>query len=257
MGSFLLEGATLADRCRVIEVSLSSAQTSAMQRRSFLAGLGYSLWLPSLARAQAPLAADPFALGVASGRPAPDSVVLWTRLMAAERAERLGAPLPVGWAIAEDDEMQKVVRSGEATAEARWAHSVHVDVAGLQARSALLVSLHGERQGQPDRPHAHRARGRGEDRRRCASPSPPASSTSRATTPRCVTWRPRSSTPCCSSATTSTRSRGAATWCAITTAAAPPRSTTIATATRSTNPTTTCRPRTPRIPGSSPGTTMR
>ncbi len=111
-----------------------------MQRRSFLAGLGCSLWLPSLARAQAPLAADPFALGVASGRPAPDSVVLWTRLMAAERAERLGAPLPVGWAIAEDDKMQKVVRSGEATAEARWAHSVHVDVAGLR----------------PDRPYWYR-----------------------------------------------------------------------------------------------------
>jgi alkaline phosphatase D len=86
------------------------------------------------------MAADPFALGVASGRPAPDSVVLWTRLMAAERGERLGAPLPVNWAIAEDDKMQKVVRSGEATAEARWAHSVHVDVAGLK----------------PDRPYWYR-----------------------------------------------------------------------------------------------------
>src|SRR5258708_5783654 len=137
MGSFLLEGATLADRRTVIEVSRLPAQTSAMQRRSLLAGLGCSPWLPSLARAQVPpqasMAADPFALGVASGRPAPDSVVLWTRLMAAERAERLGAPLLVGWAIAEDDKMQRVVRSGEATAEARWAHSVHVDVAGLKA----------------------------------------------------------------------------------------------------------------------------
>jgi alkaline phosphatase D len=144
MGSFLLEGATLADRRTVIEVSRSSAQTSAMQRRSFVAGLGCSLWLPSLARAQAPsqapLAADPFALGVASGRPAPDSVVLWTRLMAAERAERLGPPVPVGWTIAEDDKMQKVVRSGEATAEARWANSVHVDVTGLR----------------PDRPYWYR-----------------------------------------------------------------------------------------------------
>src|SRR5260370_6473892 len=89
---FLLEGprskgATLADGRCVIEVSLLPAQTSAMQRRSFVAGLGCSLWLPSLARAQAPLGAEPFALGVASGRPTPDSVVLWTRLLAAERAE--------------------------------------------------------------------------------------------------------------------------------------------------------------------------
>jgi alkaline phosphatase D len=111
-----------------------------MQRRSFIAGLGSALWLPSLARAQAPLADDPFGLGVASGRPGPDSVVLWTRLMAANPAERLGPLLTVGWAIAEDDKMQKVVRSGEATAEADWAHSVHVDVASLR----------------PDRPYWYR-----------------------------------------------------------------------------------------------------
>jgi len=102
-----------------------------MQRRSFVVGLGSGLWLPSLARAQAPLADDPFALGVASGRPGPDSVVLWTRLMAATPSDRLGPPVTVGWTIAEDDKMQKIVRSGEATAEAGWAHSVHVDVAGL------------------------------------------------------------------------------------------------------------------------------
>ena len=111
-----------------------------MQRRSFVAGLGSALWLPSLARAQAPLADDPFALGVASGRPSPDSVVLWTRLMAADRAERLGPPVPVGWTIAEDERMQKIVGSGQATAEARWAHSVHVDVGGLR----------------PDRPYWYR-----------------------------------------------------------------------------------------------------
>jgi alkaline phosphatase D len=111
-----------------------------MQRRSFVAGLGSSLWLPSLARAEAPLAADPFALGVASGRPMADQVVLWTRLMAADRIERLGPVYSVGWAIAEDERMQKIVRSGEATAEAAWAHSVHVDVAGLK----------------PDRPYWYR-----------------------------------------------------------------------------------------------------
>ena len=52
-----------------------------MHRRSFLAG-ATALWLPSMARAQAPLAAQPFGLGVASGQPSATSLVLWPRLMA-------------------------------------------------------------------------------------------------------------------------------------------------------------------------------
>ena len=106
-----------------------------MKRRSFVAGvgaLGSSLWLPSLAGAQAPLAADPFGLGIASGHPMPDSVVIWTRLMAAQNADRLGPPVEVDWVVAEDEAMNRIVQRGTATAEARWAHSVHVDVAGLR-----------------------------------------------------------------------------------------------------------------------------
>jgi len=38
----------------------------------------------------------------------------------------------VRWEIGEDDALRKVVASGEALAEAEWAHSVHVDVKGLQ-----------------------------------------------------------------------------------------------------------------------------
>jgi len=108
-----------------------------MHRRSFVAGLGATglggLWLPVASRAEPPLAADPFALGVASGRPMPDSIVLWTRLIAAgEPGERLGTSIPVDWAIAEDEAMRRVVGHGQATAEARWAHSVHVEVGGLR-----------------------------------------------------------------------------------------------------------------------------
>src|SRR5471030_699202 len=102
-----------------------------MKRRSFVAGAS-ALWLPSLARAQAPLAQDPFGLGVASGHPAADSVVLWTRLLAADPTVPLGGSIPVGWTIAEDERLQKVVRSGTVTAEGRWAHSVHVEVGGLK-----------------------------------------------------------------------------------------------------------------------------
>jgi alkaline phosphatase D len=106
-----------------------------MRRRSFVAGLAGlgSLWLPTHARAEPPLAADPFGLGVASGRPTAASVVLWTRLMpGGEPGEPLVAPIPVDWAIAEDEAMQRVVGRGQATAEAAWAHSVHVEAAGLK-----------------------------------------------------------------------------------------------------------------------------
>ena len=103
-----------------------------MLRRSFVAGLG-SLWLPSAVRAEVPLAADPFALGVASGRPAPDSVVLWTRLMpGGDFGERLGPAIAVDWKIAEDEAMRRIVQTGQAMAEPGWAHSVHVEVGGLK-----------------------------------------------------------------------------------------------------------------------------
>ncbi len=51
---------------------------------------------------------DPFTLGVASGEPAPDGVVLWTRLASSPAAEdgRGGMParpVPVQWQIAEDE----------------------------------------------------------------------------------------------------------------------------------------------------------
>ena len=72
--------------------------------------------------------ADPFALGVASGCPRPDSVVLWTRLATA------ASPAPselVRWELATDERFRDVVRRGSETAVAADAHSVHVEVAGL------------------------------------------------------------------------------------------------------------------------------
>ncbi len=79
-------------------------------------------------------AADPFALGVASGDPGPDGFVLWTRL-APDPLNGGGIDGDVGvrWEIASDDAFRQVVRSGTATASAELAHSVHVEVAGLEA----------------------------------------------------------------------------------------------------------------------------
>jgi alkaline phosphatase D len=95
-----------------------------IDRRRFLLSLGAVAATPALAR----FAADPFALGVASGYPTAQSVVLWTRLL------NLADPMParVRWEVAEDESLRRVVRSGEALADPAWAHSVHVDAQGLQ-----------------------------------------------------------------------------------------------------------------------------
>src|SRR5207237_6035300 len=69
---------------------------------------------------------DPFTLGVASGDPLSDGVVLWTRL-APDPLARGGmgsAPVDVEWLVARDDGMKDVVRSGTSSAMAELAHSV-------------------------------------------------------------------------------------------------------------------------------------
>lgn len=79
------------------------------------------------------LAADPFRLGVASGDPTHDSVILWTRL-APDPDNGGGMPdqdVPVRWEVGTTDTFSKVVTSGEAVALANCAHSVHVDATGL------------------------------------------------------------------------------------------------------------------------------
>jgi alkaline phosphatase D len=77
----------------------------------------------------------PFSLGVASGDPAPDSVVLWTRL--APRPLEVGGGMPatpveVSWQIAEDEGLSRVVGSGTVVANSEWGHSVHVEASGLR-----------------------------------------------------------------------------------------------------------------------------
>ena len=81
-------------------------------------------------------AGDPFTLGVASGDPAADSVVLWTRLapdpFAADGHGGMPAvPLPVEWEVARDESMRQVVGRGVALATPDLGHSVHPEVGGL------------------------------------------------------------------------------------------------------------------------------
>ena len=76
----------------------------------------------------------PFSLGVASGDPLPDGIVLWTRL-APKPLEGGGMPMnlvDVDWEIAHDPRFQNVVQQGTVAARPELGHSVHVEVAGLE-----------------------------------------------------------------------------------------------------------------------------
>lgn len=78
---------------------------------------------------------DPFTLGVASGYPTHESVVLWTRLAPVPLAPGGGMPgaaVPVRWELARDERFREVVQTGTSYAEPDWAHSVHVEPAGLE-----------------------------------------------------------------------------------------------------------------------------
>jgi alkaline phosphatase D len=109
-------------------------------RRQFLASASSAVLWPFLdlrlgeaADRRVRMPGDPFQLGIASGDPAPDGVVLWTRLCPDPLG---GGGLPpedirVDWQVAADEGMKRIIRKGTATAAADWAHSVHVEVEGL------------------------------------------------------------------------------------------------------------------------------
>lgn len=84
-----------------------------------------------------PVRVDPFTLGVASGEPAPDGVVLWTRLAPDPLADDgLGGmpsrPVEVEWEVATDERFTRVEQRGVVDAVPESAHSVHVELTGLR-----------------------------------------------------------------------------------------------------------------------------
>ena len=90
-------------------------------------------WTPALAATR--LADFPFALGVASGEPTADGMVLWTRLAPRPLDPDGGMParpMAVAWEVAEDHGLKRIVAHGVARAVPEAAHSVHVEVAGLK-----------------------------------------------------------------------------------------------------------------------------
>ncbi len=111
-----------------------------MDRRNFLstAFLG-GLSGATMAAATGRLAArtiqhDPFGLGVASGSPSLDGVVLWTRLMPAPGGEPLPqSPIEVRWELSATPDFRQLRQSGSVLALPEEAHSVHLEVQGLVA----------------------------------------------------------------------------------------------------------------------------
>jgi alkaline phosphatase D len=113
-----------------------------LHRRTFiLGGLvaagGVALAGPRPARAAAPF---PFKLGVTSGDPAPDSVILWTRLApsplnADGQGGMLNADVAVDWQVSTSETFGSLVAAGTVTARYAEAHSVHVVAGGLSPDS--------------------------------------------------------------------------------------------------------------------------
>jgi alkaline phosphatase D len=83
------------------------------------------------------LTSDPFSLGVASGEPAPDGLVIWTRLAPRPLADDgLGGMPPrvidTEWEIATDERFHRIEQRGITPATPESAHAVHVELTGLR-----------------------------------------------------------------------------------------------------------------------------
>ncbi|MBL8888740.1 MAG: alkaline phosphatase D family protein [Planctomycetaceae bacterium] len=112
-----------------------------LTRRWFMAYAGALASIPLLGQSNrvnaAPRFSDnPFRLGVASGDPDANSVVLWTRLAPEPLAPDGGMPnesVAVQWELASDDSFQKIVATGTEIATPPLGHSVHVEAKGLES----------------------------------------------------------------------------------------------------------------------------
>ena len=136
-----------------------------LSRRTVLAGAAgaaaLSVAVPGSAFASAPArtparttagtaaVTDPFTLGVASGDPLPDGMVLWTRLAPnPTAADGLGGmparPVQVEWELAADERFSRIERRGVVTAVPEAAHSVHVELAGLRPGAEFFYRFRAE-----------------------------------------------------------------------------------------------------------------
>lgn len=89
---------------------------------------------------------NPFSLGVASGDPDSESMILWTKL--APKPLQLDSGMPaigyteVKWEVAKDESFQNIVSSGVTEARAELGFSVHVETSGLKPDSWYFYRFH-------------------------------------------------------------------------------------------------------------------
>ena len=121
-------------------VGLTGCWDARISRRTLLRTGGTlalgATWLgrTATARAHPPHVREVFSLGVASGGPTPDGVVLWTRLC----PDPLNGggldddPYGVRWEVAADPDFDRIVQRGDADTLPEEAFSVHAEITGLE-----------------------------------------------------------------------------------------------------------------------------
>ena len=137
-------------------ISIGSAAWHLLTPTAGAIGLGGNL--PGSSRQQIWRNGFPFSLGVAAGAPRPDGITLWTRLApqplqqeaasgAVDDLGLAGMPpgandLEIGFEVATDPTMTRIIRRGSAVAEAAFAYSVHLDVDGLSPDRPYWFRFH-------------------------------------------------------------------------------------------------------------------
>jgi alkaline phosphatase D len=105
----------------------------ALTRRLFASSLALAVSNPLPIWADAKLE-QPFSLGIASGEPAPDGAVLWTRLAPNDGipAAMANRNIPVQFEISETESFTKLAKRGTSMATPALGHSVHAEIRGLK-----------------------------------------------------------------------------------------------------------------------------
>ncbi len=115
---------------------------------SYLATVSAIPYLPDYASGQIlespAFSSNPFTLGVASGDPEPDGVVIWTRLAPnpLDGGDMPSEPVRVRWEVAGDEAFTQISQTGNALAMPQLGHSVHVEVENLKPHRWYFYRFH-------------------------------------------------------------------------------------------------------------------
>ncbi len=113
-----------------LPISPQAARIAIARRRVIVASAA-AVTAPWLLRHAQAADAPRFELGIASGHPRPNSLVLWTRVTGPDLPERVD----VRWEIARDERFADVAARGVESALAADVHCVHAEPAGLEPGS--------------------------------------------------------------------------------------------------------------------------